>query len=159
MIQTKRVYEPVEKEDGILEFLSIFVDRCHHGKEEEFLFPVFESAGAAQERDLIGVLMKEHKEGRELVARLEDAVKRRRSGEKTGERSVKDTLDEYATLLTQHIVKENTHLFPMVEMKLDSDTDSRLIEAFQKLETERIGLGKHEEFHELFHLLRDTYLT
>ncbi|MBN2034566.1 MAG: hemerythrin domain-containing protein [Deltaproteobacteria bacterium] len=60
--------------DGILEFLSIFVDRCHHGKEEKFLFPLFESAGAAQERDLIGVLMKEHKEGRELVARLEDAV-------------------------------------------------------------------------------------
>jgi hemerythrin-like domain-containing protein len=23
--------------DGILEFLSIFVDKCHHGKEEDFM--------------------------------------------------------------------------------------------------------------------------
>jgi len=29
--------------DSILEFLSVFVDRCHHGKEEDFLFPAAES--------------------------------------------------------------------------------------------------------------------
>ena len=31
--------------DGILEFLSIFVDKCHHAKEEEFLFPAFGMLG------------------------------------------------------------------------------------------------------------------
>ena len=105
------------------------------------------------------MLIKEHEQGRELVTRLKDAVKRWRSGEKAGKGSVKNTLDDYVRLLTQHIVKENTHLFPMVEMKLDSEMDSRLFEAFEKLETERIGLGKHEKFHELLHRLRDTYLT
>lgn len=31
--------------EGILEFFNIFVDRCHHGKEEDLLFPAMEQAG------------------------------------------------------------------------------------------------------------------
>ena len=31
--------------DGILEFLKVFVDKCHHGKEEELLFPALVAAG------------------------------------------------------------------------------------------------------------------
>ena len=36
--------EPVRQDhlSGILEFLTIFVDKCHHGKEENFLFPMAE---------------------------------------------------------------------------------------------------------------------
>jgi hemerythrin-like domain-containing protein len=32
-----------------MEFLTVFVDKCHHGKEEEFLFPALEAAGIARE--------------------------------------------------------------------------------------------------------------
>ena len=28
--------------EGILDFLKVFVDRCHHGKEEDLLFPALE---------------------------------------------------------------------------------------------------------------------
>ena len=31
-------------------------------------------------------------------------------------------------------------------------------EEFEKLEVERIGLGKHEEFHHLLHQLKEIYL-
>ena len=34
----------------------------------------------------------------------------------------------------------------------------KLIEYFEKLEQERIGIGKHEELHELLHHLKDKYL-
>ena len=30
---------------GVIEFLRIFVDRCHHGKEEDVLFPALEELG------------------------------------------------------------------------------------------------------------------
>ena len=49
--------------DGILEFLSIFVDKCHHGKEEEFLFPALEAAGVRREDGPIGVMLSEHEQG------------------------------------------------------------------------------------------------
>jgi len=29
----------------IIEFLKLFADKCHHGKEEGLLFPAMESAG------------------------------------------------------------------------------------------------------------------
>jgi hemerythrin-like domain-containing protein len=32
-----------------LVFLKEFADRCHHGKEEDFLFPALEKAGIKKE--------------------------------------------------------------------------------------------------------------
>ena len=35
----------LEKLGKILDFFRVFVDRCHHGKEEEYLFPTMEKRG------------------------------------------------------------------------------------------------------------------
>ena len=35
---------PPEHLEGILEFLTVFVDKCHHGKEEKYLFRAMEAA-------------------------------------------------------------------------------------------------------------------
>jgi hemerythrin-like domain-containing protein len=35
----------VEKLDKILDFFRVFVDQCHHGKEEEYLFPTMQKRG------------------------------------------------------------------------------------------------------------------
>lgn len=40
---------PAEELKGIMEFLTVFVDKCHHGKEEDFLFPALEAAGIAKD--------------------------------------------------------------------------------------------------------------
>ena len=144
--------------DGILEFLSIFVDKCHHGKEEEFLFPALEIAGIPREGGPIGVMLSEHEQGRKLVARLKEAMTAYKSGDNTNALKADLIIDEYVTLLTQHIAKENTVLFPMADAKLDSKKDTELFEAFEQLERERIGVGKHDEFHVLLDQLKDTYL-
>ena len=57
-----------------MDFLSIFVDKCHHGKEEEFLFPALEAKGVKREGGPIGVMLHEHEQGRGLVAMLRNAV-------------------------------------------------------------------------------------
>ncbi|MFZ0450391.1 MAG: hemerythrin domain-containing protein [Desulfatiglandaceae bacterium] len=144
--------------DGILEFLSIFVDKCHHGKEEEFLFPALEAAGVPRDGGPIGVMLSEHEQGRKLVARLKYAVTSYKSGDKTIAASFQLIINEYVALLTQHIEKENNVLFAMADAKLDSHKDTELFEAFEQLERERIGKGKHEEFHVLLDQLRDAYL-
>jgi hemerythrin-like domain-containing protein len=143
---------------GIMEFLTVFVDKCHHGKEEDFLFPALEAAGVPREGGPIGVMLKEHEQGRELVARLKDALADDKSeGASTGA-EIQAIVGEYMALLSQHIVKENTVLFPMADEKLDANSDIELVQAFDRLEKERIGVGKHEEFHALLHRLRDEYL-
>jgi hemerythrin-like domain-containing protein len=44
--------ERVEPEhlDQLLEFLTTFVDICHHGKEEGLLFPTLEKSGVPKEK-------------------------------------------------------------------------------------------------------------
>ncbi|MFZ0614060.1 MAG: hemerythrin domain-containing protein [Desulfobacterales bacterium] len=144
--------------DGILEFLSIFVDKCHHGKEEEFLFPTLEAKGVRRDGGPIGVLLTEHEEGRKLVAKLKTAAARYTSGDKTAAAGFQSTISDYVTLLTQHIEKENTVLFAMADAKLDATKDKELFDAFEQLERDRIGPGKHEEFHALLNRLEHEYL-
>src|SRR5512133_2080621 len=48
---------------GMLEFLKVFVDRCHHAKEEELLFPALVAAGVP-ENGPIAVMLQEHEMGR-----------------------------------------------------------------------------------------------
>ena len=35
--------------DDMIDFLKVFVDQCHHGKEEQILFPRLEAAGVPKE--------------------------------------------------------------------------------------------------------------
>jgi hemerythrin-like domain-containing protein len=145
--------------DGIMEFLTIFVDKCHHGKEEEFLFPALEAAGVAKEGGPIGVMLSEHEQGRKLAARLKQCVSDYRSGDRQAAGGIQQTVKAYVDLLTQHIAKEDAVLFPMADTRLDADRDAALYSAFEKLEHERIGEGKHEAFHALLDELQNIYLT
>ena len=144
--------------DGIMEFLTIFIDKCHHGKEEEFLFPALEAAGVKRQGGPIGLLSSEHEQGRSLVADLKKHITAHRNGDRRAADDIRKTVHAYVTLLTQHIAKEDTVLFPMADEKLDSKQDESLFEAFERLERERIGAGKHEAFHALLDELQNTYL-
>ncbi|MFB3127626.1 MAG: hemerythrin domain-containing protein, partial [Candidatus Acidiferrales bacterium] len=59
---------------GVLEFFRLFADRCHHGKEEELLFPLLERKGMAHDGGPIGVMLHEHEQGRSLVRQLGEAA-------------------------------------------------------------------------------------
>jgi hemerythrin-like domain-containing protein len=144
--------------DGIMEFLTVFIDKCHHGKEEEFLFPALEAAGVARDGGPIGVMLSEHEQGRRLVARLRQCMADYQSGDKQAAAGIQQTVKAYVDLLNQHIAKEDTVLFPMADARLDASQDTTLFEAFERLERERIGAGKHESFHALLDQLQDTYL-
>jgi hemerythrin-like domain-containing protein len=147
-----------EQLDGIMEFLSVFVDECHHAKEEEILFPALESAGVPCEGGPIGDLLGEHEQGRRLVARLKNSVESYTSGDMNSAKYIQVIINEYVGLMIQHIEKENKGLFLMAESKLDISKDHEIIEAFDKLERERIGLGRHDEFHALLNKLDVKYL-
>ena len=62
-------------------FLKIFADKCHHGKEENFLFEEMVQRGVPKEGGPIGVMLQEHKLGREYIALMATAVEFKRPGE------------------------------------------------------------------------------
>jgi hemerythrin-like domain-containing protein len=156
VVRAKRV--PQADLDGIAEFLAVFVDKCHHGKEEEHLFPALERAGIPRERGPIGVMLAEHDQGRQIAAQLARALKTC-SAQNDAREKLSKSAGEYSALLTNHIEKENHVLFPMAEGRIGKDEDARLVAAFEKLERERIGPGKHEAFHKMLSRLEHAYLS
>jgi len=152
--------EEVDKEDldHILDFLKTFVDTCHHGKEEDLLFVAMQSAGISRARGPIGVMLKEHKTGRSYVGNMGEAVEKYNTGELSYSSRFVESAKKYVELLNRHIEKEESILYPMADMQLPEETQHDLIEEFEKLEQDRIGIGKHEKLHELLHNLKDKYL-
>jgi hemerythrin-like domain-containing protein len=122
------------------EFFRIFVDRCHHAKEETVLFPRLTGG------ELSGQLEAEHTEGRRLAQAYHDAVEVYMPGDVTSGARVQNSAAEYAAMLREHIAKEAGELLPAVNRELAAE-DAALVEAFERIETERIGAGTHERLH------------
>ena len=156
-METKGKVDPAHLE-RIVEFFRVFADKCHHGKEEDLLFPEMEKAGIPKEEGPIGVMLAEHTQGRAYVRAMGGAATRYMRGEPQGRTEFIENARNYITLLTQHIQKENNVLFPMGDRVLAKEEQKKLVEAFEDLERERIGAGTHESFHKLLHQLQEIYL-
>ncbi len=141
----------------VLEFIQIFGDRSHHGKEEEFFFPAVEAAGIPNADRMLDV-MNEHEHSRILMRQLAAAWQKHRSGDLTAAAAVIKSARAYSAFLHAHISKENDVLFPMAEARLSADSQRRLLEQFERLEIEQIGAGRHEQFHQTLDFLKQTYL-
>lgn len=143
--------------DQLFEFFTTFVDRCHHGKEEELLFPALENVGISREGGPIGVMLNEHQQGRYLVKKMKGLKDRILNGESSATESLNESIAAYTRLLNFHIDKENNVLFPMAVRNLPEGGLQELKEGFDKIETEKIGIGKHEAFHNMLDELEDIY--
>lgn len=147
----------VKQEDleELVEFMRVFVDKCHHTKEEVYLFPEMEKAGISGSSELITSLKNEHEEGRQHVRRIEEVV-----FEKEEQREFPTMVEHskaYIQLLIPHIDKEENKLFPIADAYLSQTVQEDLLEAFEAVETEIIGSGKHEEFHKWLHTMKEVY--
>ena len=142
----------------LLEFLRIFVDRCHHSKEEKLLFPALEEVGIGRDGGPIGVMLAEHRLGREAIAGMGAALMAYREGDSAAALVFAAHAAAYIELLDRHIDKENNILFVLAERHLPGDVLANLAEDFARLESEEIGAGRHEAFHLSLDTLAAKYL-
>ena len=143
--------------ERIIEFFKIFVDKCHHGKEEDLLFPALIAEGVPKEGP-IAVMLHEHEMGRHYVKAMSEAYATYIAGDKSTSKDIMQNGHGYISLLKDHIEKENSVLFMMADSRLSEKRQDELFEGFEKLEEERIGVGKHEELHGLLKKLSGAYL-
>jgi len=134
---------------GLLEFLRIFADRCHHSKEEEHLFPALEERGLPRFGGPIGVMLDEHEQGRTLIREIGEASEAYSTGQTGAGHRWAAAARSYAGLLRSHIMKENTVLFSIAEQILTQPEQEALSEAFERVENEKLGAGTHERLHAL----------
>lgn len=131
-------------------FFRLFADACHHGKEEDLLFPELESRGMPREGGPIGVMLMEHRQGRNFVSQMARSIERLRSGDEEERMRLENAGRGYVSLLRNHIVKEDNVLFNMADQlvpepacrRLCSDYDvvcARHFEGTTKEELERLA--------------------
>ena len=140
--------------EKILNFLKVFADKCHHGKEEDIFFPVLGSVGFSTQMGPVAVMLSEHTLGRKLIKEMNDSVE----GGKLDKESFAQAAIDYTYLMRSHIDKENNILFPMGDSRLTESQQKELLEKFEIHENTVIGAGKHEEFHALLKEFKIKYL-
>jgi len=126
-------------------FLSEFVDKCHHAKEEGALFPAMAKNGVPTEGGPIGVMLMEHDEGRRYVAALGEALPGYAQGDPKAVAAVATNIRRYAQLLRAHIQKEDNVLYPLSDRVLSAGDKHGLEDEFARIEREVTGPGEHEK--------------
>lgn len=133
-------------------FLKEFADKCHHGKEEGFLFPALVRAGMPEQGGPVGVMLSEHVQGRQWIHAMEEATR-----PTTDAAQFTAAAAGYGQLMRAHIQKENNVLFPMAERMLPPPQLEEMFGAFERHEAQVIGEGRHEQLHALLERLHDRY--
>ncbi len=147
---------PADVLQGLLEFLKLFADRCHHGKEEDLLFPLLEKKGMPRQAGPIGVMLHEHDLGRKLIAQMTEAAGAYAQGDRSAGLCWAQPALQYTALLREHIYKENNILFVMAERMLTDAEQADLAREFDRVEVEKMGPGTHERLHALLDQLCTT---
>ena len=147
---------PLSIFEDVLEFLTVFVDACHHTKEEEVLFPLLRQAGIPVQGGPIGVMLSEHQQGRELIARFRESLAGLKEGNLASREALAEAARDYEALLRQHIQKENNVLFVMADRLFDAGTQQEIYDNFEQIEVNKLGLGTHERLHAMIDRLVET---
>ena len=96
--------EVIRDAGRLIDFFKTFSDACHHGKEEEHLFPILEQMGVSRDGGPIGVMLIEHDMG--LVMNISDMVTVLNYGQKIAEgtpREVQNNEDVISAYLGEEL--------------------------------------------------------
>jgi hemerythrin-like domain-containing protein len=120
-------FDAVEK---CVTFIRLFADACHHGKEEDLLFPVLEERGMARDSGPIAVMLHEHRLGREAAAAMRNALPGAREGDESDRLRLVHAGRGYIDLIRGHIGKEDHVLFNMADQLVSGEARVRLCAAY-----------------------------
>ena len=111
-------------------FFRLFADACHHGKEEDLLFTELEGHGLSRSAGPLAVMLYEHRQGREWVAGMVEALVGAREEDNDALSRLIVSGRGYIDLIRAHILKEDHVLFDMADSMVTGPACERLCEAY-----------------------------
>jgi len=115
-----------------LEFIRLYADRSHHGKEENLLFRDLKAKPLSPEhRRVLQELEEEHVQGRKMVARLALVRERVLKGDAAAVRDLATLLEDLAKFYPAHIEKEDRDFFLPCMDYFTEEERARLLEEEQ----------------------------
>ncbi len=129
--------------DKMVDFIRIYADRTHHGKEEDILFSNLRDKPLSEEdRRLMGELIDEHAFGRKTTQKIMEANHRYRNGDESALAQVAAGLRTLVGFYPQHIEKEDKIFFPAVRKYYSTKEDEDILNAYWEFDRKMI----HEKY-------------
>jgi len=130
-------------------FIRLFADACHHGKEEDLLFPELEAAGLPRDQGPIAVMLYEHQQGRAFATRMVDTLQPARQGDERALATLQNAARGYIDLIRGHILKEDRILFEMADQAVLGSACERLCGGYGAVCARRFEGHSKEELQAL----------
>ncbi len=136
----------LESANQAIDFFHNFADRCHHGKEEECLFPMLEQKGFSPEEGPTSVMRQEHEAGRRYIRGMEEAITAVVAGDAQAIAAFASNARAFVQLLRDHIQKEDHCLFSMADQALSEQEQQQVMDSFANVEKNDLGPGVHQKY-------------
>ena len=129
--------------DIVIDFILVYADRTHHGKEEEILFKNLEKKNmSAEDRRVMNELVEEHALGRKTTRIIEEANKRYRNGDALALDDIVLNLNVLVNFYPRHIEKEDKVFFPAALAYFSNEDDQAMLADFWEFDRRMI----HEKY-------------
>lgn len=141
----------------MISFVKSFADNHHHKKEEIFLFnKMVEHLGETGKNVITHGMLVEHDLGRNYMRNLEEALNKYKNGDKEAGLDIIANAISYATLLENHIHKEDNVIFSFAKRSLKED----ILNVIDKecFEYEEKNSSTREENIGILNYLEDKYI-
>jgi hemerythrin-like domain-containing protein len=138
--------------DKAVDFIRIYADRTHHGKEEEILFRALNDKDLSDEdRRVMNELVKEHDFGRKNIKALIKANTLYRNGRTWAFGDIKNCLRAFVDFYPKHIEKEDKVFFPASRAYFSDAEDQAMLAEFWEFDRKMI----HEKYRSVVHALKE----
>jgi hemerythrin-like domain-containing protein len=143
--------------DQMIEVFRVFVDQCHHAKEERVLFPAMEQYCPTKAGCPVFTLIAEHERGRAYVRDLARAVEEIKARDREALTTFTQNARDYINLLRPHMEEEEGKVFPFADRKLSKEEQDAAVRDARRIEEQVIGQGRHEYLHRVIEGLEKAY--
>lgn len=154
-IKDKKVFytNDVEK---IIDFLTVYVDKCHRNKEETVFYPALLLSKSPIEG--IGLMINEHLMGKGYLDEIMCCVENCKIGSTFSGERIADCMINYVQLMQNHIQKEESDFFKLAHKALNEETQREITKKFKVINDEFIGKDIHTRYDELLRSMESKYL-
>ena len=129
--------------DIAVDFIRIYADRTHHGKEEDILFHEMNNKPlTTEDQQVMKELVEEHLVGRQTTKALVDANTRYRNGDEAALTDIVANLRILTEFYPRHIEKEDKVFFPSARKYFTEEEDQAMLAKFYEFDGRMI----HEKY-------------
>jgi hemerythrin-like domain-containing protein len=129
--------------DITVDFIRIYADRTHHGKEEDILFRELNDKPLNEkDRQIMKELIEEHVFGRQTTQALVDANTRYRKTDGAALTEIAAHLQTLTEFYPKHIEKEDKVFFPSARKYFSDEEDQAMLAEFWEFDRRMI----HEKY-------------